>query len=712
MKLNFALHKEELENQYKNINWQDGLSEKELREEFSKTEERLYKKSAALAKAECFKFIAEKSKIAVDKNDIFQEKVLSYGLMQDQRYRWEQQAMKDAGIYDEWLYIDKSRNQYGSYFAYSDYGHTSPNTELLVKVGFTGLLKRLAKKPDTEFYRSCRIVLEACIIAAKRLAAAVRPYNPDNADSLERIANGAPENIYDAMQLTVLYFFMHEYVCGTRVRTLGRVDVMFLPYYIRDLENGTFTKDEIADMLRYFLNKFWAAEVPFNLPLCIGGFDRDGNEATNELSYLIVDVFSKMDIYSPKIHVRVSEKTPADFVKKVLSSVRAGNSSFVFVCDEVCVKSLVNVGIDERDARNYVPIGCYEQAVWGSELGCTGNGGMNLAKAVELVMTNGRDFASGDKIGLETGKITTYEEFKNAVKAQIAYITEKGTEFIKKAEKLYHNVGPDPLLSAQYDDAVERGIDVYDGGAKYNNTSWCFYSIATLADSVAAVKKLVFDEKLISFDGLCELMKKNWETRPDLLAKAKKMPEKFGNDNDYVDDIAKEFSDYCSEIILGKPNARGGVFKPAIFTIDTCFLFGKNTMATPDGRLAHDPCSKNFCATAGMDKNTVTGLINSVTKIDHSKFPDGSVLDIVLHPSAVSGDDGLDAMYALLMAYKARGGYAMHGNVFNAEDLKAAQKNPEKYKNLQVRVCGWNVYFNNLTKIEQDTFIKQAECAV
>ena len=173
--------------------------------------------------------------------------------------------------------------------------------------------------------------------------------------------------------------------------------------------------------------------------------------------------------------------------------------------------------------------------------------------------------------------------------------------------------------------------------------------------------------------------------------------------------MTREITDFCADITNNRPNGRGGVFKAACFTIDRFVMLGDKTMATTDGRFAGEPLSKNLCANVGMDKNVLTAFINSVTKIDHSKFSNGLVMDIVLHPSAVMGDDGLNAFYGILMTYMKKGGLAMHGNVFNADDLKKAQEYPEKYKNLQVRVCGWNAYFVNLSKVEQDAFIAQAE---
>ena len=288
-------------------------------------------------------------------------------------------------------------------------------------------------------------------------------------------------------------------------------------------------------------------------------------------------------------------------------------------------------------------------------------------------------------------------------------MTESGMDYIRKIEKYYGEIGPDPLLSSMYDHCVETGVDALEGGAEYNNTSYYVFFIASLVDSICAVKRLVFEEKRITFAELCETLKNNWENNEKLRLIARSIPEKYGNNNAVADEITKEFSDYCASLITNKPNSRGGVFKGAFFSIDYFVYFGERTMATPDGRKYGEVLSKNLCATVGQDKNGITALINSATKIDHTKWPNGTVLDVVLHPSAVSGDDGLDAFYTLLKTYMLKGGMALHGNVFNTEELKKAQQNPEKYKNLQVRVCGWNAYFVNLSKVEQDCFIKQAE---
>lgn len=717
----FETNRKELEQQFEQIHWiiQDEMDETALIAAYEELLQDMTGQPKSIIKAKTFELILTKAPIAIDKNDIFQDKLLGAKIMHKQRSIWKKEV-QDTYLQEEYREQSEAWNEFGAYKGMCDFGHTSPNSQFLLQAGITGIIERVEKAAAREnltdkqrvFYESCRIVWSAMRVFIGRLADAVEPYNAKNSQALRNIATGAPENIYEAMQLLIVYFFLHEYIAGTRVRTLGRLDVLLYPFYKKDLENGTFTHKEVKEMLKYFLHKFWAAKIEYDLPFALGGMDADGNEVTNDISYLIVETYEELNIYSPKIHIRVSDKTPEDFQKLVLRCIRGGKSSFVFVNDKIGIKALMRVGIEEKDAKDYVPIGCYEPAVWGVEMGCTGNGGVNLAKAVELVVTNGTDLRTGKPAGIKTGKIDSYEAFVAAVKMQISYMTEKAIGYIKKIEGYYMEINPDPILSAMYDQSVEKGVDVYEGGAKYNNSSLYFYSIASLVDSMAAVKRLVFDMNMVSFEELSQVLKENWKNYEKLRLVARKLPEKYGNNNAFADQLAKDMSEFVSDLILNQPNGRGGVFKPALFSTDHCFLIGERTMATPDGRLAGEPLSKNLCASTAMDRNGVTALINSVTKMDHSKFPTGSVLDIVLHPSAVSGEDGLEAFYGILKTYFSRGGFAMHGNVFDASTLKKAQKNPEQFANLQVRVCGWNAYFTDLSKAEQDAFIAQAENAV
>ncbi len=721
MEKHFYKNRNMLNEQFKSHDWivGSGLFHEELESKCRELEEGLEAcgVSHAMIKAKTFEYITKNGQIALDENDIFADKLNGRGIIARQKQRWLEK------VYSTQLREEKEYNynvalKLGAYMSTYDFGHTSPNSKALISLGFKGLLDRIeSAKASHEaltdeqavFYESCDTVLNAMIGLVRRHAEAIKDIDPERYACLLNISEGAPKSIYEALQLLWIYFYMHEYIADTRVRTLGRLDILLYSFYKNDIKSGRYTEDEIREIFRYFLNKIWSAKVPYDLPFMIGGKNERGDEVTNELSYMIIDIYNELNIHSPKIHIRISEKTPDSFVKKVLSCIRGGNSSILLVNDRVGMEALMRVGIEKRDAKDFILIGCYEPCANGKEIGCTGSASVNLAKVLELVFTSGRDYKSGAMLGIKTHTPQSYEEFVGLLKAQIKHLTDEAVGFLCGIEKYYYEINPDPILSSLYDRCVESGVDAYNYGAKYNNSAVNFAGIATLTDSVLAVRELVYEKKIIGFSELGDILKSNWENAPELRTLVRKSTAKYGNGIKEADELAADFAKYCASLVNGRKNARGGIFKAGIYSIDRCFSFGASTMATPDGRMHGEPLSKNLCASPAMDKKGITALINSVTKIDHTDFPNGSVLDVVLHPTAVSGDDGLDAFYGLVKAYFRMGGFAMHGNVFNSETLHAAQSEPEKYSNLQVRLCGWNIYFNDLTRQQQDEFIKQTD---
>ena len=713
----FCEKRHALARQYREICWNvsggtdPAELEKKVLELERKTDDR------AVLKARTFALLLQEGQLAVTEGDIFQEKVNARGIMQRQRERWYNDFRHEH--FEEHAVWAKTLRDMGVLMSAKDFGHTSSDTEALLHLGFSGLLDRLEQaearrgsmtETQKGFFEAGRIVLQALQQLCLRFSRLLANENAENAACFAKLAVGAPQNLYEAMQLLIVYFYAHEFVGGTRMRTLGRLDRLLSPFYHRDLGNGTLTQEGAKELLRYFLHKFWTMEVVADMPFALGGMDENGQDVTDAFSRLVVEVYDELCIYSPKIHIRVTGTTPPDFVKQVLDCIRRGNSSFVFVNDDVAVRALEKCGATTEEARNYVIIGCYEPAVYGKELPCTCNGYLNMAKLVELVLLNGRDCATGRMVGLQTGVPDSYEAFLMALKKQMAWLLEKNMAAVTRFESCYSRVNPDPLLSVTMSPCVEKALDIYAGGAKYNNSSVAMVGIGSFADAVYAVKKLVYEEKSVSLQELTQILRENWKGQEPLRRKALALP-KYGCNDAETDAIAKQFASAFAAQVNGHKNGRGGRFRAAAFSIDWCFEAGEKTMATPDGRLAGQPLSKNLGAAAGMDRKGVTGLINTVTKLDFSDFPDGSVLDIVLHPTAVGGQTGLAAMYGILVAYFRQGGFALHGNVFDAQTLKNAQRQPEKYANLQVRVCGWNAYFTTLSKQEQEAFIRQAETA-
>ncbi len=698
--------KELLDSEYSDVCWieHSGLNAHELEKEFDRFLVCNADLSVALQKAKLFELICTKAQIAVDENNIFQDKLNHCSLI-NRKFTFKRR-FGETGIWDGPLKeLHKLRTQKsaeGFWDASEDFGHVCSNWQRLLNKGFSGILQDIdiyLAKPDIsleqrEFYTTCQIYYKSIIKYIERLADEAEKNKHISSTALRSIACGAPRNMYEALHTIFIYFSLHEFTCGARNRTLGRLDKLLYNYYKNDIETGTFTQDEIRLMLRFFMYKLWLSKVNFDQPLMLGGMDAEGKEVTNELSHIIVEEYDELDIHSPKIHIRVSPNTPDDFLKKVLRCIRNGHSSFLVVNDMIAVKSLMNVGLTEAEAKEYILIGCYEPAAFGCEIPCTGNASFNSVKALQLALSE-----SPDTLDMLYAKTMQYiEQGLNDVMKVICAV-----------EDYYMDMYPDPMLSATFESCMENGRDAYDCGAKYNNSSITVAGIATVIDSLAIINKFVNIDRRITMAQLKEAIEANWIGYEQLRAQILNSDYRYGNNCEYADNLAKKFSKEVASMINNKPNARGGVFKAGLFSVDYNVKYGLKTAATPDGRKDGDAISKNLCPTSGKEYGGITTLINSVGKLDTWLYPNGSVLDIVLHPSAVAGDDGLTAMLGLYKAYFANGGFAMHGNVFNPEDLKKAQENPDDYKNLQVRVCGWNAYFVNLTKAEQDEFIKQAE---
>ena len=265
------------------------------------------------------------------------------------------------------------------------------------------------------------------------------------------------------------------------------------------------------------------------------------------------------------------------------------------------------------------------------------------------------------------------------------------------------------MFSATMTDSLECARDGYADGMKYNTTVFTLAGLATVVDSICVIKKFVFDKKILTLNEFTEILKNNWEGNESLRLDILKDDDKYGNGSDYADDIMVDLTKYLSDLINKAPNGRGSYWKIGLLSIDKNIAFGKTFSATPDGRYMGDPISKNLSPNIGMDRKGLTTLISSLNKIDFSDFPHAGIVDFILHPSAVAGEEGLNVFMGILKTFFNGGGHSVQFNVFSADTLKDAQRNPDKYKNLQVRVCGWNVYFTELNKVAQDAFIAQCE---
>lgn len=443
----------------------------------------------------------------------------------------------------------------------------------------------------------------------------------------------------------------------------------------------------------------------------MGGTNTDGSTKYNELSDLILDVYDEMDIYNPKIQLKVNLNTPEEILYKAFDMIRRGHNSLVFCCEPGMIKAVMSYGATYDEALNMDMRGCYETGVRANEVSTT-TGYVNAVKAVLYVFSNGYDDKLEKQFGLKTGKLSdfkTFDDFYHAVLIQWANLIEMAVETSCSYEKYMSFINPSNMYSATIEGALKKGEDAYQSGVKFNNSAVLNCGFASLVDSVMAVKEFVYDKKAVTLDEMKKALDNNWRGFENLHTKILKSPHKYGNNDPEADIYTEAMSAYYTSKINNRPNARGGVYKAILHSAMQFVWQGRETGATPDGRYAGDELSKNASPSVGMDKNGVTALINSVIKTKPYTYQESHCIDIMLHPSVTAGTGGLKIMKDILNIYIKNDGQSIQFNVFNTGTLRDAQINPGKYKNLQVRVCGWNALWNNLSRKEQDAYIKRAE---
>ncbi len=617
--------------------------------------------------------------------------------------------------------FEKNRlaNRMGIGYASADYWHTMPDWSEILRLGFDGLHQRAVEEKAVHkangtltedmaiFYDSVEIAYAGILRYIKRLIIAAADL-PEYVACLEHIAVHPPKTLYHVMETVNIYLAIEE--AGVeRARTLGAIERLYYPFYKSDLENGIHTEEEIRELFRYFFNRFSAAKRYSAQPFTIGG-TYHGADMTNELTDLILDVYEELNIRNPKIHVRYHDGMPARRVMRLLDLIRKGKSAIVMVNDEMIYRSYEKIGISRAVSEDYLLFGCIEPMIPGKEDAMICAGWLSIPKAIELAVNGGYDAALKCLFKIKTADdFDNFDDFYSAFLAQLKSIIEYAIDCIDKNNCITMKINPSPIYSGSIASCMKRGRDVFDGGMEYSNTSIKCCGIATAVDALMAVKRYVFENKTVTFQQMKQAMRDNWQGYEKLRLQILSDPDKYGNGMPEPDSLACDIYRFIAGLIVNRPNSRGGVYRLGTDSITKCIIFAKGIGATPDGRYAGKPYSKNLCAVDGMERNGVTGLIKTITAIDNTDFVDGAVMDYILHPSAVQGDKGLEAMNIMYRVYFEKGGISIQGNVMDLKMLKDAQENPDKYRNLQVRLCGWNEYFVNMDKVKQESFIKRLE---
>lgn len=707
-----------------------GLTDNELLSGLDKLSKETAGLHHPIAKAKAIEYLLRNMRIEVNEHDWFPAFYsLNRLINKTTQNKWYNEVFEDT-IPETKKNMDEF-NASGALDIWPDFDHVVPDWNSIMSLGFSGLrertveYKKMHEKNGTltdkmsAHFDGIDITYNAVIEIIDRLYRLALAKKHDKAKKMAQcfksIRDGAPTNIYEAMQVIYIYFIISECVDSYQVRSLGNgLDNTLYKFYKNDIENKTFTKDEIKEFLAYFMFQWQSIGNYWGQPFYMGGTNADGSTKYNDLSKDILDVYDELGIYNPKIQIKLNDNTPDIILNKVLDMIRRGNSSFVFCCEPGMIKAVMGYGATYEEALEMDIRGCYETGIRANEVS-TATGYINAAKAVEFVFSDGYDRLSKKQIGLKTGDIEsfkTFDDFYFATLKQWEYVIESSLKMSDEYEKYMSYINPSLMYSATIEGSLQKGADAYQNGVKFNNSALLNCGFASFVDSVMAVKYLVYDTGIVSISELKKALDNNWEGYSDLRAKALGCPKKYGNGEPETDMYAERMAQFFATKVTNRPNARGGVYKAILHSAREYVWQGEKTFALPDGRKAGEELSKNASPVAGMDREGVTALIHSVVNLKPYTYPESFCLDVVLHPSAVTGDDGLNVMKSLLKYYMKNDGMSMQFNIFNIDTLRDARNHPEKYKNLQVRVCGWNVLWNNLNKSEQDAFIKRAENAL
>lgn len=687
------------------------------------------------------KRLAQKLLISDEDKRIFKENIVPY--WKTKEYTLKEQFLKNLdpqvkNIMDTLVFLVETELTNGI-------GHFFPGHENILKYGLNGLIKKAKSKIEEfsdnpqkkRFLQSVIIVCNAAKSFIKRFSSLARKISEKELNSKRKvelieiseicsnISENPPKNFKEALQL--VYF--NHLICGLEdggyAVSIGRLDQLLYPYYIKDIDRGIITKEDVQFLIECFflkLTTLWnyvfylainAAEgPPITENVTIGGLDRKGNDATNDLSYIILDSYTYIQTVQPTFSIRIHQSTPEDFLIKIAESVKLGTSIALFN-DDVMIQGLVKRGFTLEDAREYAPIGCVEPQHPSKSFGSTNACQLNIVKCLELALTSGSDMFIRRDIGVKSNKeIKSYQDLWNSFLVQMKFLIKNMVLTMKTLDKTIAEINPQPYLSSTIDNCIECGLDVTKGGAIYNFTGAQLIGLATVADSLAVIKKFVFEDNLLPFEEMLTILMKNYrgsyqgkkgsEWRELFINKG----PKFGNDNDYVDQIAVDIvREYCNEISKYE-NYRTGKFNPGVYSTSFHITFGSFTAASADGRKSRDLLSNGVGPTNGRDKNGPTAILNSVKKLNTELITNGTSLILDFHPNNLKQDIFIPLIKSF---FEPNGGYHIQFNVVGKETLCKAQEKPDDYRGLVVRIAGYSVLFTELTKAAQNDIIARTQ---
>ena len=585
--------------------------------------------------------------------------------------------------------------------------------------------------------RAMDIVCDAMIRYAERYAErleelAAEEKDPVRKKELEKMAAicrrvpaHAPTTVHEALQH---YWFIHLGVV-TELNPWdsfnpGRLDQSLYPLYKKQLEEGTVTQEEVYEMLQSFWVKFnnhpsppkvgvTAEESNTYTDFClinVGGVKEDGSDGVNEMSYILLDVIREMRLLQPSSMIQVSKKNPDRFIRAAVEIIKTGFGQPSVFNTDALVQEMLRAGKDVRDARNGGCSGCVETGASGTEAYIL-TGYFNLPKILELTLNDGFDKRTGKQIGLKTGTATdyrTYEELFAAYKAQVQHFMRIKLTGNNIIERIFMKYMPVPFLSVLIEDCIRNGKDYMCGGARYNSSYVQGVGLGSITDMLTALRYHVYDKKTIAMETMEKALANDFKGFEELQYQLVYHTPKYGNDDDYADEQEVQVFDMYYDVLSGHKSPRGADYRVNMLPTTCHVYFGKVTGATPDGRNAWKVLSEGISPVQGADTNGPTAVIRSAAKIDHIKTG-GTLLNQKFTPSLLSTEEGCNNLVHLIRAYFRMDGHHIQFNVVDADTLREAQKHPEDYRDLIVRVAGYSDYFNDLGEDLQNEIICRTE---
>ena len=546
----------------------------------------------------------------------------------------------------------------------------------------------------------------------------------DIAETCRRLAVGAPATFRDAIQQ--VYFTL----CGLFIEgngggySIGRLDQYLYPFFLRDKAEGLLTDDAAQELLECFWIKLgeqlwyqtdesardYAGYCPFH-NLCVGGVDVNGNDAVNPLSYMMLDATIHVRMAQPSLSVRLSRKNPEEFFHKVAECVQTGTGFPAIHSDDVGTMMVMRKGVPSRAARDWALHGCVEPDIPGMTSQWTSGGHYNLASAIEFALTRGVHLKTGEQVGLRTPDpvtFQTFDDFREAVYGQLGHIIRHFSLVMSLFERLHLEHLPLPLASLVTLDCVEKGRHLMQGGARYNwGPGMNANGFGDFIDSMAAVRKLVFREGRLSMSRLVEAIRANFEGYEAVRRMLVEDAPKWGNDDDDADVFAGDLTDFLSQAFGGTRGLLGNPRMMTIIPITSNIPQGASVSALPSGRLAGFPLADGISACQGRDRNGPTALIKSMSKFPHVDYDGGLLLNVRFTPSTVEGEQGRFRLVSFLRSFLDLDLFHIQFNIVGQEVLRCAQKHPDEYRSLLVRVAGYSAYFVELSKEMQEDIISR-----